>query len=277
MIEPLPPYKDADGRLLVELGSNAGFYLRKAKDLGYDVLGVEREDEFIAHAKYWEENDPKGVQTIQADLNDYRIPSCQVLLLAQVHYWLTPEEIRKLVRLLSKRALYVIVVGRQGKLREHVSASDMKTLIRYFDGWEQGKITSNYLLKHNGTIFKNTGLEEVGINDLKLYPEELKYESFIPAFTQLTRRVLDGDDSLNKEDPYYQYRLKRGGKYTDDKVTTKIQLIKDIKRDRLERPLAIGRHEGKWLPNTIYDGDHRYIIAKELGYKYLICKRRERG
>ena len=50
LIEPLLPFTDGNDRLFMELGSNAGFYLRKMSDLGFKTIGVEIEDEFVAHA-----------------------------------------------------------------------------------------------------------------------------------------------------------------------------------------------------------------------------------
>ena len=42
LIKPILPEKGGH-RLFVELGCNAGFYLRKASELGYQTIGVEKE------------------------------------------------------------------------------------------------------------------------------------------------------------------------------------------------------------------------------------------
>jgi len=272
LIEPLLPFRDGDSRLFVELGSNAGFYLRKMADLGFETIGVEIEDEFVAQAKYWEENEPKGTITIQMDLNDYKMKACQIVLLANIHYWLTPEQVTALVKKLRRYALYVIVVGRFKQMRAHKSDCRMKPLQKSFKGWLQGEVTEDG--KHFGTVFKNPKLVEKDTFQLGFHQQLMKSRRFLPSFSKMVQDVRDGKlDKLDKDHAYYRYLQWRKDPERDRRFIDKLNLINDVLRDSIVEPLIVGRIvNGKFNSNRLYDGDHRYILARELGIKRLICK-----
>ena len=274
LIEPLLPFRDGTDRRFVELGSNAGFYLRKMADLGFSAIGVEREKEFYDHAMYWENNDPKGTLTLHTVLNDYRVPSCQVLLLAQVHYWLTRKEISRLMWKLRRVAMHVIVVGRHRPMRAHRSDCRIEPLRGYFKGWVEGETTENQ--KHFGVIFKNSRLVEKETGELGFYQQLMKSKRLLPAFDKLINDVISGEvTGLCKRHPYYRYLQWRGDPLRDRRFIKKVNLIKSVYENGLIKPLQIGREiDGKLDDRQLYDGDHRYMIARNLGISKIICWKR---
>ena len=227
LIEPLLPSRDGKDRLFIELGSNAGFYLRKMADLGFKTIGIEKEDEFVAQAKYWEENDPKGTETIQADLREWPLRASYIVLLANVHYWLTPDELKELIHWLIVRSMYVIVIGRFRPMRQHKSDCRLPALLESFDGWVQGKVTEDG--KHYGTIFRNPIIIEREVSELEFFQKLMKSKRFYAAFAEMVEKVLSGEiTKLETGSKYYRYLQWRNDKTRRRRFVKKIKLIKSV-------------------------------------------------
>lgn len=273
LIEPLLP---KTGGLFIELGSNAGFYLRKAKTHRYEAIGVELSKEYVAHAKYWEENDPKDVKTIEGDLNEYDIPATQVVLLANIIYWLTPKEIKKLVNKLNERTLYVIVIGRQKESSTHLSSCRFEKIKEEFKDWEIcQKIDYE---KHFSVLFKNSFLCEKEVDKLFNNRIFLKSKKFISSYTELIDLVLSKKIFDKYETKYYKYLKWRKFEKIDELLEKHIELIKDVNINGIKEPLLLGRIVNKkYKKQYLSDGDHRLIIAKYLGTNKVICKILQNG
>lgn len=265
-IKPLlPPRKG----LFVDLGCNAGFYMRNAVDEGYRALGVEIDDEYVQHAHYWEKKDPKGVEIVQADISTYDIPACTVALLANVHYWLTPKQLARLIQKLQERACMVLVVGRNQLSPIHESPCDVDELRKQFIHFKE--VTSIHGEKHYSILFKNPYIISVTVNTLWKYQQLSRSQWFVPAFSEL---IDDDSDPLHSS--YYRYLQRRiFTKKIDARATLlrHVALIKDVKRRGITRPLLLGRMKhGRYSPLRLDDGDHRLILAKKLGIQDVICK-----
>lgn len=262
-IKPLFPMKEG---LLVDLGCNAGAYARWATDLGFKAIGVEIDDEYLKHARYWEKNDPKGVKIIKADIGQYHLPACQIALLANVHYWLTELQLNKLIKKLKERALFVIVVGRHQTSDKHKSACDINSLRALFADFSEGKLILGG--KFYSVIFKNPNLIERSVNEVFNNQPLVKSKRFLKSFSKL---IDDDSDPLNSD--YYSYLKWRKFKNTRQLLWKRIDLIKDVRINGIKEPLLLGRMiKGQYKKNILTDGDHRIIIAKKIGIKKVICK-----
>jgi len=280
-IKPLLPFKQGERRRVTDLGCNAGFYTRQCTDLGYKAIGVERDPIFLAHARYWEENDPKGIKIIEEDLNEYDIPVSSIVILAQVHYWLTPEQLKKLVEKLKEKSQYVIVVGRYKRTNKTIikdilpglkSASGVDELKLTFGEWNIIKTIygEGKNFRHYSMLFKNSNLEERDIDEIKLYPQNMKYKGFLPAFNKLIDSVLS--NKIDSTD-YIKYLTKRRFKNKDKVLKKHIKLINDMVENGIREPITTGRMiKGEYNKNGLWDGDHRFAVAKKIGIKKLVTK-----
>jgi len=269
LVEPLVR---KDGGVCIDLGCNAGFYSRKMVDKGFDVIGVEREPEFLAHARYWEEQDPKGVKIVEADINDYDLPCASVVILAQVHYWMTPEQIKALVDKLKRKAVDVIVVGSHVPLkaspdhpnaRVHKSQCDLETLRGYFEGWDEMDVESD--VQHFSMLFRNPTLFVMGVNDITREHKE-KTDRLYPAFEKFVITVYS-PDLWEYTGDYYDYLEWRG--FDAYKTMEKhVDLIFSILDDGIKEPLTL-------IDDCVIEGHHRLIIARQLGIKKVVCRSRE--
>ncbi len=250
LIRPLIPF-EGEGRIFTELGSNAGFYLRKAKDMGFETTGVEIDPEFCEQARYWEENDPKGVRTIAGDLNDYDLPCSSIVLLANIHYWLTPEEVDRLVRKISN-SLYIIVVGRHQHHETMKSPNDEETLKRVFGGFEL--VDSLRTNKHYSYLFK-TGLVEKDVHKLVAYLKQT--EHFYPSFVDF----IEG-----KGEMYLRYLKRRISSKGEEYYQKHTDLVNSVKEKGILKPIVV-------YGECVVNGNHRLVLANYLGQKKIICQR----
>ncbi|MFC1622319.1 hypothetical protein ACFL13_03000 [Patescibacteria group bacterium] len=288
LIEPLLPFR-GEGRVVTDLGCNAGFYSRKLIDLGFKATGVEKNPMFVSHARYWEESDPKGLKIIEADLNEYNIPASHIVLLANVHYWLTPEQVSRLVKKLKKRALYVIVMGRyrtregavirgNTKLAKMVSPCGIDALRDVFKGWWETKTIygKGESYRYYSVIFKNPQLLEKDIEELTLWPPSMKYKGFSPALNKFIDLVVSGEKFEPSETDYFRYLKRRNFSEKDRRMEKRIHLVRSITKEGVKVPLGIGKViNDVYDENSIWSGDHRFVIAKRTGIKKLICKVRD--
>jgi len=240
------------GGVFTDLGCNAGFYCRKAVDLGFKANGVELNEDYFGHAKYWEQEEPKGVRITQGDMVDYDFPASNYVLMANVHYWLTPERLKILVKKLSERALNVVVVGRHNNHKTHYSASDFDSLQKTFKCFKIKKRVNGS--KHYSVLFENPNLVELKTNEVFKNQQLAGSRRFYPSYKKL---IETGDSKEYSE--YLKWR-----KFPDKYLKKHTQLIESIKEKGIINPL-------KMQEDKVIDGDHRLIIANELGFDKIIC------
>ena len=272
------PLIQKDSGVCTDLGCNAGFYSRKMADLGFTAIGAEKSPEFLAHARYWESMEPKGVRIVDADINEYNLQCSSIVLLCQVHYWLEPSLVTALVEKIKGKAIDVIVVGKHKALkpmhpmfgnmpnaRVHKSPCDMESLRAIFSDWDEIDHTSGE--KHYSILFRNRYLFKKGVNDIG--PEKNTTTTMLySSFGEFVNLVLSGNDFDPKTREYYKYLTWRGFKNKDDLIKRHTDLIKSIREDGIKEPLTL-------IDDTVYDGHHRLIIARKLKLEKVICRNKE--
>jgi len=263
LLEPLIP-PDGNGRLFVDLGCNAGYYLREASQLGYTTLGVEKESAYHEHAKYWEAQEPRGVRVEFGDINDYDVPANYLTVIANVHYWLTPEQVDKLVAKLRRVSMHVLIVSRNKPDKRHLSDCSELTLCQTFDGWEY--LDRCDTEKHFSVIYKNTDLVEFDTANLFNIQAFTRSTQFLSAWREYIDLVISRRRYNLNHTSYYKYTQWRGWRNQNAHLRRLRRIILLAERDGISKPLEVH-------PNgLIIDGNHRLIIAEKLGIKKVICK-----
>jgi SAM-dependent methyltransferase len=254
------PFAQPGNGIFLDLGCNAGFYSRKMTDFGYHCIGIEKDLKYFAHAKYWEEKMPKGVELINKDITEYDIPYASYVLLANVHYWLTEEEIYKLVQKLKEKAANVIIIGRNKNHPDHKSNSEYEKLAAYFYSryWRSSEIIKGG--KHYSVCYENPKFQIHNVEELIKKQQCFKSKRFLPSFKKM---ILEGDNT-----EYYEYLKWRGFKDPESILIAHRKLINSVYENGIVDPLII---EGEKVVN----GDHRLIIAYTSGFKTVLCKIKE--
>lgn len=267
----IEPHIQMENGIVQDLGCNAGFYCRKMVERGFKAIGVEREPEFIRHNRFWETQDPRGTELVTKDITKYEPVCSHYAFLANVHYWLTPEQLDILVSKLRERVLNVVVISRFKQAKEHNSPVSLSYLKELFSGWQMSEVIEKG--KHFSLMFTNPDLTVKDIE--KIFPKQqlARSKKFLPSYSKLVDDVVGGKKFDPKETDYYKYLEWRGFGNKDERIKRHIELIKDMNKLGYNEPLTIGRVvDNQYEPDRLYDGDHRFIVARKLGMANVICK-----
>jgi SAM-dependent methyltransferase len=284
-IAPLLP---EERRTFLEIGCNAGLFLKMAKDMGFErIIGIECNRQIFEQAKAYR-NSVSGDwklehQCIRADFDIEQFPLADIVLISNTHYYMPVHVFSRLVDLLRNRCLYCIVVSARAKRRQGNAAWDWNHIHGYFADWE--KMNSIAGISPNGdltprdtmfsVLFKGnlTALDVDSIYDPWMEAsesEDHKSHGLAPSMDDFFQRVLNGDNFVYEDTAYYEYwrgrESKRSEEWTLDYITRKADLAKDIQSNGMHTPVYYGRK------NKILDGIHRLSITKQLGHKYVLAR-----
>ena len=243
---------------VVDAGCNAGFYSRKMKALGYKVTGIEQSVKYFNHAKYWEEQSPKGIKLINDSLLNYDYSQTDMVLMANVHYWITEKDLFTLSEKF-KNISKLIIIGRHKHNKEHISKPDLETLKKYFTDFTLEKVImgkSKMGKKHYSVLFTKKHKNIKALTVQECFPKQncSKSTRLYPSF----KKMIETGDITD-----YQAYLKRR-KFRNIKKTIKRHkhLIADMKAEKKPEPIVM---DGDF----IVDGVHRLIVAFVLGWKTI--------
>jgi len=267
----IKPFIEDDGRCrrFIELGSNAGFYLRKASNLNFETIGVENDPLYVSQAHYWEEKEPLGTKTIALDLNEFVIPAAHTVLLANIIYYLNPGQVLSLVNILEKRVLNVIVLSRHNRISRIKYPCEKKKIFQYFSGWNI--IDSKEDKKHWSVLFKNPKIIEADIHELVIYNTKnlKKGELFESSFSEMVKLMDSGKPFDITKSAYYNYFIGMPHFKRMKYIERAFNLFDSVKKNGVLKPLIIKKHINDYY--RVWDGDHRFIICKYLGIDKIIC------
>lgn len=253
-----------------DFGCNAGFYCRKFVDMGLKAIGIEKNHVYIRHNRYWEAQDPKGVTLVESDIKDYTPFASEYALLANVHYWIAPKELEKLVAKLREKVAKVIVVSRYNSHRNHASRCDLQYLKELFSGWTMSEPVGSG--KHFSVRFGNPDISIREVAGLIPHQQFIESRRFFPSYSELIDLILSGAEFNPQETNYWTYLLWRGFPKPEIVFQDHVNLVKTM-QGGIQEPIIIGRIvDGKYNPLRLLDGDHRLIVAHKLGMETIICK-----
>jgi len=259
--ELVGPLVEPDGkdRMLLDLGCNAGFYMRKAQRFGYKTLGIEMDDNYISQA-------PKDLEIIKGDVNFYK-PHCAYLtLMCCLHYHQSKEQVEALFHNMMYSTVYLLVMGRhRGRVKSRPDRSNLMNLLK---GWE---LRGSREAKAFYTVLvKNPRYDELSVDDLydstREFVSKIKnFDNFVPSFEDFVRRTLDDINFDPSKTDFVKYLNRRRLKYPLGRCWIYKVMIEELKTHGIHTALRV-------KGGRIEDGYHRLIILKELGYKRVVCR-----
>lgn len=281
-IEPLLP-KDCKDMTFVDIGCNAGLFLKLAKDRGFrDVIGVEKSrrayQRAIKYRKYLGYYNYKLLhRTVGVDFTFDELPLADIVLLSNVHYYFPLIEWFKFLDRLRHRTCACLIISRPTNEKAHwrprTSIAEVKYYFREWKaagavyraraGWRDRndrspRVLWSFLFKSNLNRKKFS----------ELYPGAPARAIKIPK-KELYRKLNKESNVDLRKTSYFQAWEKRkemGGEEIYKFVKEKADLMKDIKENGIKDPVLIN------LYGKIVDGGHRIAILKELGYKSVIAR-----
>lgn len=270
--------ENCEGMTLVDMGCNAGIFLKLAEDKGFDrVLGVDANKEAVKKGMKYRETVGGKWRFVHIDIRDslHRIPAADYIIMAMSHYYLPIDHWLKFLNELQTKTRYCIIVTANKREKLCKASAATKDIRGYFKLWKETGFIPELSLDNDpfprrqwSFCFKSPFIERMDINTLDCG------NHVQGGFWQ---DIDDGKDPFKSR--YYrilkQYRLKKNPE--SPSVWTKEQLIKfinektvlykNIKENGLQEPLIINSN------NRILDGNHRHEMLRHLGYKTILVRK----
>lgn len=283
-VKPLLP---SQHQTFIEIGCNAGLFLKMAKDAGFkDVIGVEGNYQILKQALVYKEingYDYKLVhERIGVNFGLDNLPLADVILIANMHYYLPIPIFSQLVDKLRNRCLYCLVVSARAKRRKGNALWDLSSIRGYFRGWQEREIISWVSTEGDpcpretmyGVLFKGN-LTPINVADYynawfeaSKKPEH-KSHGLAPAMQDFFEGVLFGGADFEHEgSSFYNYWRERepcrSEQWTRDWLDYKATLAKYVQANGMKTPIYFDYNL------KLLDGIHRLCIAKLLGYEHIL-------
>jgi hypothetical protein len=273
--------KDPSGMSLMEFGSNAGLFLKMAKDYGFkDVYGLEHSNRHVAMAKKYRDHYGYDYKIFHDKLtNDYdysKLPAVDYLLLPNLHYHLEVSEWVHLLDNMMHKCRYLILVSADVLNKHKVwrPNSDMDSTMRWFSEWAEADRV-DYLPTEGDphprdmySLLYKSQIERVDLD--KLHGANEIGGKTHQIVTEFIEQSLDNPNLQVKDTRYFNLVKGHKSKWTDEMVEDflngKKELSVDIARNGLKKPVVI---EGE---GRIRDGGHRVEVMRVLGYKGILAR-----
>lgn len=284
-IKPLLP---EERRTFIEIGCNAGLFLKMATDAGFeDVIGIEGNSQIMRQAECFRESNGYNYrlvhQRVGVNFELDQLPLSDVVLIANTHYYFPVPVFSKLVDELKNRTLYCIIVSGKAKRRQGNALYDPNSVRGYFRDWQEMKAVERLDKKDDpcpreqmyGILFRGNLVPVRVDNIYNAWWEAAKIEGhrshgLAPAITDFFDRVLKGESFECEDTQLYQYwrerRPHKSPEWTQQLLTYKESLAKDIQENGIKEPIYLNR------AGNLLDGIHRLVIAELLGYEYILAK-----
>lgn len=281
-IKPLLP-KDCKDMTFVEFGSNAGLYLRMAKEKGFrNVLGVEKSRMHSNLANQYKKE--LGInfsvlnKSVDGSFNFDDIPVADVILMSNFHYHLSISDFLIILDRLKSKTRYVVIVSADIINKSRRAKDSLLSISRYFKDWK----LVNYI-KPISTEDDSCPREMFSLlfeSELKRVPIESIFcknrgRLTVVATDKLANRLAKlvvNNDKINPVDTdYYKELYKKDGKGRGEKAVLKrvnytINHMYDVKNNGLKNPIIITEN------NIIFDGGRRFTVLNQQEYKSIIVR-----
>ena len=284
-IEPLLP-PDPEDMTFVEIGCNAGLFLKLATEYGFrDVVGVEADIDACRMAEYYRDRHGLGYRvlnyTVGKDFDWDELPCADVVLLANVHYYVPLNEFLPFLDRMRWKAVECVVVSRDMRDRKHGHPlPDIESLRLYFRDWECLRVlqTSSNMLEgdphprrvHSLLFRSQLQRQPIGFHT-KAWHDYPKQRELI----ELARAGGEPDLRDTENWRYWAQRKQadkegRKDRWTDEQVMAHVRrrydLARDIMENGMKEPILV-------RPDRVgIDGGNRAAILRLLGYKSVIVR-----
>jgi len=258
IVEPLIP-KDGKDRLFVDLGCNAGFYMQKTKELGYNTVGVEKDEDYLGYAD-------KSLNIVKMDINDFEFPANYITFLACVHYHQSEAQIEAIIHKAMYRSAHIVFMGRhRGRTKTNPRKHPLMRKLRKWDVLEETENDHFYGLRvKNRYVFEMDTLELCEQTQRQRLREG--HPEFPEAFGEFCKKVINKEPIDYGSTDFVKHLILRKRLYPLGRCWIYEKMVEDIQKNGIREPIIIKN-------DFVANGHHRLIIAKELGISRVICIR----
>ena len=282
--------EDCADQVFVEMGCNAGLFLKLAKDRGYRyAVGIEKDKTPVIEGSKYRDQIGYDYKILKRQLGGKfggngtfdidELPVADVTVMSTFHYYIDINSWVKYLDRLKSKSCHVLIVSRPRMKRLHWKALAAYPYVKeYFKDWEEVSLIDDVPKEGDpdprdlySVMFKSPVVERRKIEDVRIRVPE-KEEMYV-AVSDFAKQIAE-DESIDPFDTdYYRKWVERKkGRWSDRMikkfVRDKYNLMLDIKANGLRDPLILQGKEEK-----LSDGGHRLAILKALGHKSVIVRK----
>lgn len=253
---------------LVDMGANAGLFLKLAEDMGFSGIGVDSSPEAIKRGQEWRDKIGGKWKLIESKMEKAidGLPIVDYTIFVNSHYYLTVNDfLDYLDKLRYKTRFCVIVASEKKHINRCWAAADIPTIRSYFRDWKEvGYIAplpmeGNHARKMESVCFKSD-VDLVKISDLD--SSNHVQDGF---YTEL------GNGTDYTKTRYFRIMKPYRKRWSDERLHNwfkdRVKVYQDIKTNGLKTPIIVDKD------NKILDGNHRQAIVRELGFKDIYIRK----
>ena len=275
-IKPFLP-EDCSDMTLVEFGSNAGLFLKMAKEHGFrNVIGIESDKKTHKMACKYLESLPEELgytlinDTVGEGFDYDSIPVSDVTLLSNIHYHIPYPDFFWFIDKLIHKTREVIVVSIDYERKKHwLPKCKLGDVRMYFRHWEELGLIDNIKRgedPHGRDMFSIKFKSELELTPLDNV--DLKRSS-VDDLTELVLSNSPINETTIKKTKHYAYVKRMHKRWSDvqryEFVKGRAEIMKSVKNNGLLNPIITKNGQ-------IVDGKHRAHMMKALNYKSAISR-----
>lgn len=286
-IKPLMP---EEREVFLEVGSNAGLFLKMAKDIGFNrVVGVESSGRIMWQAEQYRKYNGLDYKlmrgTVGSDISVDDLPMCDVVLIANTHYYIPLQDWIKIVDRLRFKTQYVIIVSAPVRKKDCATSPLIEDVRSYFKEWEEVKSVENIDITGDPSpregmfsiLFKSP-LEKADIVTIcerwrtnSAGSQQYRFANLWKAQEDFMHRIINKEEFDVSKCFYFEYHMTRrpflNSRALARMLEAKRVMLKDMMENGIREPIYFNKN---W---DLLDGGHRMNFAVELGLKYLYARR----
>jgi len=285
-IEPLLPKDRLEDRTFVEIGCNAGLYLKMATEYGFrNVWGVEKDIETFEAAKLYRDSYNMKYKILNRTVGENfdwdELPVADVVLLSNMHYYIHMEHFIPFLDRLYHKTIYCIVVSRHMRKKKHGHPlPEIEPIRLMFKEWDTMRVlrTSSQMKAGDPhprdvhSLLFRSELQRQTIKDYTVRTQKyIKQQEYIDMVNAGESLTFEGTENWH----YWKQRKQESKSkpedmWTDEQIKEHLQrrygLVKSMIEDGMREAVLVG-------PDRIgIDGGNRAQILKLLGYNSIIVR-----
>ncbi len=259
---------------LVDMGSNAGLFLKIAEDMGFKrVVGVEANKEAFDRALEYKEQ-TGGSYNMHRTMMENSIgilPVADYTILANIHYYLNIGDwLKYLDELITKTRYCIIVTCEKERYRGKIwkGSCFVPNIRNDFKVWDEVGIIDDVSMDDpyprkgmKSLCFKSPYIERVKMDEIDNPLDVCGFYADVeagkdPHETEHAKNLLTNSKRKHWSEKRFDKYLKR-----------KVNIFEDIKENGLKSPIIINSD------NRVCDGRNRFEAMKHLGYNSVLVRR----
>lgn len=264
--------KDCSGLSVVDMGCNAGLFLKLAQDRGFEkIIGVDSDPTAVKNGREWCAGNGGGYEIIEEKIEKVinELPIVDYTILSNLHYYFTINDWMDYLDKLRLKTRYVIIVTAQ---KNHVNrcwaSADVPSIRNYFKEWKEVSFVDELPLEDDpdprqlwSLCFESPLLSKVEMGTL---------DSSNHVQDAFWGEIEDGKHYT--ETRYYRilkkYRAKWGKERLHQWLEERLRVYADMKKNGQKIPILIDHFN----PTRIVDGNNRYSMKMHLKDKYIYAR-----